>query len=269
MDPLSQHYTRGDLRQRVLDALIASGKNPKSLRQVDLASLDQFHLGGLPATRELAKLVGLGPGTRVVDLGGGYGGPARTLAAEFGCKVDVVDITEEFCTLGELLTELTGLQARVDFHNGSALELPFSGGTYDVAWTQFSTMNIGNKMRLYREISRVLRHGGRYAFHEVLEGPDRKPLEFPVPWAADQSISSLRTPEETRELLADAGFEEVEWKDVTEVAQAAARRMGSGPPAAAAQLVHPDTIETMMANLVRNLDEGRVVAVMAVMQKAL
>lgn len=252
-----------------MDALVAAGKNPSSLRQADLASLDQFHLGGLRATRELARVAGVGPGTRVIDLGGGYGGPARTLAAEFGCKVDVVDITEDFCTLGQLLTEMTGLQARVEFHHGSALELPFSSGTYDVAWTQFSTMNIGNKVRLYREMYRVLRHGGRYAFHEVLEGPDRNPIEFPVPWATDASISSLRTVDETKELLSDAGFEEVQRMDVTEGDRAAAGRMGSWPPVAAAQLVHPENIQVMMANLVRNLDEGRLAVVMAVYQKAL
>jgi hypothetical protein len=45
--------------------------------------------------------------------------------------------------------------------------------------------------------------------------------------------------------------------------------MVSGPPVAAAQLVHPENIQAMMANLARNLEEGRVVAVMAVYQKAL
>lgn len=263
---LGRHYAQGDLRQRVMDALKAAGVNPNGLRQVDLASLDQFHLGGLGATRELARSAGLGPGMRVVDLGGGYGGPARTLAAEFGCRVDVVDITEEFCRLGELLTELTGLRARVSFHHGSALEPPFPSESFDVCWTQHSTMNISNKERLYREAHRVVRADGRYAFHEVLAGPEG-PLRFPVPWAGDASISFLRSPDEVRRALNDAGFEEMEWEDVTQ-ATVAMLSEPRGPMPVAAQIVHPEAIGEMMASVRRNCEEGRTVVVQAVFRRA-
>ena len=52
-----------------------------------LAPLDQFHTRDILATAELASSAGLGPSTRVLDLGCGIGGPARFLAANFGCKV--------------------------------------------------------------------------------------------------------------------------------------------------------------------------------------
>jgi hypothetical protein len=42
---------------------------------------------------------------RVLDAGGGLGGPARTLAGVSGCAVEVLDLTEEFCRAGEMLTE--------------------------------------------------------------------------------------------------------------------------------------------------------------------
>jgi len=58
------------------------------------------------ATIELAKLARLCPGTKVLDVGGGLGGPARTLAVEFGCDVVVVDFSQEYCNIGRALTEL-------------------------------------------------------------------------------------------------------------------------------------------------------------------
>ena len=42
----------------------------------------------------------------VLDLGCGVGGPARTLAGEFGCRVTGLDITETFCRAAEMLNRL-------------------------------------------------------------------------------------------------------------------------------------------------------------------
>jgi hypothetical protein len=66
------------LGQTILDALAASGKHLEALTIDDLAPLDQFHGGGKGATVRLARLAGLTPGMRVLDVGGGLGGPAPT-----------------------------------------------------------------------------------------------------------------------------------------------------------------------------------------------
>jgi 2-polyprenyl-3-methyl-5-hydroxy-6-metoxy-1,4-benzoquinol methylase len=66
------------------------------------------------------QLAGLGHGERVLDVGGGIGGPARTLAGA-GFSVTVLDLTEEFCRTGAALTERVGLASRVTFHHGNAL----------------------------------------------------------------------------------------------------------------------------------------------------
>jgi len=50
-----------------------------------------------------------------LDVGGGLGGPARTIASEFGCTVEVLDLTDEFCRAGQALTLRTGLEGRVSY----------------------------------------------------------------------------------------------------------------------------------------------------------
>ena len=119
---------------------------------------------------------------RVLDVGGGLGGPARTFASVFGCTVEMLDITEEFCGAGTALTAQTGLSDLLSFRHGSALDMPYPGGSFDMVWTQHSSMNIADKARLYQEIHRVLRPGGRLALHEILTGLT-SPIPFPVPWA--------------------------------------------------------------------------------------
>ena len=73
-------------------------------------------------------------------------------------------------------------------------------------------MNIADKARLYAEIHRVLRPGGRLALHEILAGPDA-PVYFPVPWARDPAISFLASPEATRAAITGAGFHPLAWEE--------------------------------------------------------
>jgi ubiquinone/menaquinone biosynthesis C-methylase UbiE len=127
--------------------------------------------------------------------------PSRaTLAGEFGCAVEVLDITEEFCRAGEVLTAGSSLGDRVSFRRDSALDMPYPDATFDVAWTQHSSMNIPLKERLYEGIRRVLRPGGLMALHEIRAAP-LSPIHLPVMWARDPTLSHLRTPHEVRTLL--------------------------------------------------------------------
>src|SRR5262245_3949040 len=92
---INEYWGRDDLEGAILGTL-AVGRDLDALTIDDLAPADQFHSGGKGATLRLARLAGARPGLRVLDVGGGLGGPARTLAAEFGCRVTVVDLTESY-----------------------------------------------------------------------------------------------------------------------------------------------------------------------------
>lgn len=266
---VSAHYTAGDLGEKLFTALRASGKDPDALTLEDLTPVDQFHLGGRPATLQLIERAGFRPGMHVLDIGGGLGGPARTLAAEAGCTVTVLDLSEEFCRVGAMLTDRTGLAGAVTFQHGSALAMPFANHTFDAVWTQHATMNIANKERLYDECHRVLRPGGRLAMHEILAGPVQ-PIHFPVPWARDQSISFLRSPDTIRALLADVGFREILWVDeraaIIEVLRkqaTAIATLGEPPPLGIHLLIGDQFLETLR-NVARDLHEDRLTIVQAV-----
>jgi SAM-dependent methyltransferase len=267
---VNAHYGRPGLHAIVQEALRAAGKGDAPLTPDDLAPLDQFHTGGKPATLELARLAGLAAGMTVLDVGGGIGGPARVLAAELGCVVTVLDLTEEFCRTGEMLTARTGLTDQVQFRCASALAMPFADASFDVVWSQHSSMNIEDREQLYAEVYRVLRPGGRFAFHEIMRG-SAGDLHFPVPWARDPSISFLRSPDVVRRLLEAGGFETVEWIDVTAEAtawfQARLASAGAAAPHLGLHLLLGPEAATMFRNLLRNLAEERVTVIKAVLQK--
>ena len=105
IERVHEHYQAGIADQ---DALLAklttaidSMKHPITAEQ--LASFDQFHVGGLGATVELARRTGVSSNLRVLDAGSGLGGPSRYLAETFGCHVVGVDLAPAYVRVAKLL----------------------------------------------------------------------------------------------------------------------------------------------------------------------
>lgn len=270
-ESLNQHYAPTDIPARILEKLTNAGKDLDKLTRDDLAPFDEFHGGGRESTRELARLAALSPGMQVLDIGSGAGGPARTLAAEFGCQVTGIDITVEYCRAAEMLTDKVGLSEQVRFQCGNALDMPFGDAAFDVVWSQNTMMNMEDKARLFTEVHRVLRPGGVFAFEVVLAGPVAGP-HYPAFWASSPSLSFLVSSEEMRPLLASAGLRENIWEDTTQrtiVNQKKRRQaLAAGTtPVLGLGVIVPTELEAKMANGLRNNEEGRTCAVEAVYTK--
>ncbi len=270
---LNTHYGRRGLSDRIIAALRDTGIDLQSITTDDLSPVAEFHIGGQAATLELAQNAGMGPGMRVLDIGSGLGGPARTLSQHYGCDVTGLDLTEEFCRVATMLTELCGMQERVSFLHGNALDMPFENTSFDLVWTQQAGMNIENKPRLYQEINRVLAVGGRLVFQEVLRGPET-PLRLPVPWAREADLSFLEPPDAIRDLLAKSGFREMIWHDVTPQYIDEYRRIAAqtadpeGPPPLGIHLILGPDAGKMRKNVVRNLEEQRIIVIQGVLKKS-
>jgi sarcosine/dimethylglycine N-methyltransferase len=116
-----------------------------------------------------ARLPHLGEGSRVLDLGAGFGGAARYLARTRGVHVTALNISAVENARSRALCEAAGLSHRVLVLEGSYEEIPAPAGSFDAVWSQDALLHSGQKDKIFREVYRVLRPGGDFIFTDPME----------------------------------------------------------------------------------------------------
>ncbi len=256
------HYASPGLYERIVQGLEAIGKSPATVDLDDLAAVDEFHFRGPAATQELIEILDVTADSHVLDVGSGLGGPARRLAKASGCRVTGVDLSEDYCSVGNKLTGWLGLSERVRLEPGDATRLErFAPSSFDAGWTIHVGMNIEDKGSLYASVARVLKPGAPFVLFDILSAGAEEP-QYPAPWAATPEQSFLSTADEMSAHLERAGFCIIEIKDQTSQALAfldesiAQTKSLGGPPPLGLHLVLGPTFKEIIEIARRNLADG-------------
>lgn len=115
----------------------------------------------------------LKPGDRVVDLGSGGGFDCFVAAEQVGPEGRVVgvDMTEEMLERSRGAATAMGL-GNVEFRQGIIEDLPVEDGWGDVVISNGVINLCADKRRVFDEIMRVLRPGGRLQFADIANGKE-------------------------------------------------------------------------------------------------
>ncbi len=249
------HYGLAGLIDRTLADLASTGVDTAALRASDLWPIDQLHHGGLPATEALAARAGVAAGMVVLDAGCGIGGTSRYLAEMRGCRVEAIDLTQDFVDAAVRLNALCGLDGRIAVRQGSVTALPYGDGAFDQVWAQNVTMNVADKTAMFAEAFRVLKPGGRFALTHLAEGAAGPP-HYPLPWARTPAYSFAGRADDLLAALSAAGFVILVQDHGGTPIRAATQRV----PVA----VMGDDMPKREANARRSRDEGRLTALTVV-----
>jgi SAM-dependent methyltransferase len=220
-----------------------------------LDSLDQFHIGGADATDLLIGSLALADGDQVLDIGSGFGGPARQIARRTGNRVTGIDITPAYVDAARDLSAKAGLAELTDFRAGDIATFE-AGRLFQAAITMHVQMNVQDKTTWFAHIARCLSSGARLAVWEVCQ-PRRGDLSWPMPWSLDGTDSFVVAPDSLRASIEQAGFTTTEWTNETAWVQAWINRtFGKGLSAGPALPMLLDDGYTRVINYTAALGNG-------------
>jgi len=176
------------------------------------------HVNGLESMaagkRERARMLGLRPGSRAIDVGCGLGDDARALSRLVGEHGEVVGVDSSTALLERARARCKADDGPVKFVAADAHELPFEAGTFDAARIERTLQHLGDPARVVSELVRVTRPGGVVLANEPDWGTlasTGRPREL-VRAMLDVAEAQIRNPWIGRELaglFVDAGLTDV------------------------------------------------------------
>jgi tocopherol O-methyltransferase len=163
----------------------------------------------------------LTPSDHILDAGCGMGGAALWIAQNVGCRVTGVDVSEDFVRIARQAAAKRGITSarfyRADFRN-----IPYRAGTFDVALLLESSCHAADKQRLFNEIGRVLKPGGRLVMADGFRSLDTHELDAAFRGWAMINVPTVR---EGWGFLAAAGFTGIGYECLTPRIIASSRRI--------------------------------------------
>ncbi len=197
------------------EQVVRENYNALGLKLIErMYSNDYLSIGGIASTDRLIRQANIGPGSRVLDVGSGLGGPAMRIAEAAGCQVTGLDLLALNVKQAVQRSEARGLTGRVQFVEGDATQMPFEDDQFNVIIGQDAWCHIPDRSALFGECARTLVPGGLCTFTDWVVAEDVPTTERAEMLAAAAS-PQMGSTEEYLILLPQHGFEVLQVDDIS------------------------------------------------------
>ena len=161
----------------------------------------------------------LRPGETVLDLGSGAGGDVLAAARRVGPAGRVIglDMTEQMLALSRRHAAEQGVP-NVEFLRGAIEDIPLPDGSVDVVISNCVITLSADKARVFAEISRVLKPGGRIGISDVLAEFSLTDADRAAGADRVECLTSSLTTDQYAAALTTAGLTDVELRRTHHVA---------------------------------------------------
>lgn len=157
------------------------------------------------------------PGETVLDLGSGAGVDALAVARKVGPqgKVIGVDFSAEMIARARQIAERGGF-SQVEFRLGDLEALPVEDASVDVVISNCVINLVPDKRRVFAEVYRVLKPGGRFSIADIVTQGEVPPQvrQDAALWAS--CLGGALDLQEYLEIIRQAGFVQVRIHSLTE-----------------------------------------------------
>ncbi|KAL9188018.1 hypothetical protein ACHAXT_006396 [Thalassiosira profunda] len=132
---------------------------------IALSEIDSMHYMGNSAVEDAVKCMELDSCSRVLDVGSGFGGPARVLSALSKCTTTALELQPDIHEMAEYLTSKCNLEKLVKHEVGDilSLDLDMLGSgleSYDGVMSFLVFLHITDKETLLEKCSHMLKPEG-------------------------------------------------------------------------------------------------------------
>ncbi len=155
-------------------------------------------------------------GKRVLDIGSGLGGHDLLLARELGATVVGIDIEPELVERARRLVAREGLSDRIRIELVRPGPLAFPDESFDAVYSSGALTQIADKAGMFGECFRVLRPGGLLLCYDWMKAPGPYSMDMLYFFKMEGLTYAMDTLEVHRDLLAGAGFADIESEDASE-----------------------------------------------------
>jgi sarcosine/dimethylglycine N-methyltransferase len=164
--------------------------------------------------RHMAEKLDLTPEMKVLDIGSGYCGAARYLAETYGCSITALNLSEKENQRARDLNQIRGLDDKIQVMDASFENIPAEENSFDIIWSQDAILHSGQKEQVFKEVSRVLKPGGRFIFTDPMQA-DNCPPNVLQPVLNRIHLDSLGSFAFYRQLGKQLGWNEIEIENMT------------------------------------------------------
>ena len=209
-------------------------KQNVSIQIEDLLAFDQMHYDGENAMIKAISTMQISEASKVIDIGSGYGGPARYVAWKTGAHVTALELQPEISYEAEKMTEMVGHTPTGSSKSGSASLIglldhqvgdvitwgpaTFSSDSestkYDGFMSMLAFLHVDNKKELFLSIGKTLKPGARFYIEDYFKRQDLNVDDLKV-LKDIVSCGPLPTQSEYTDALQSAGFSNIQFDDNT------------------------------------------------------
>jgi sarcosine/dimethylglycine N-methyltransferase len=186
---------------------------------------EDLHVGIYEATHDIrtasdatvdrmAEKLKIGPETRVVDFGAGYGGSMRRVVKKTGASAVCLNISETQNDRNRHNVRRAGLMDRIAVKHGVFEDVPEEDESFDIVWSQDSILHSAERAKVLQEAFRVLKPGGTLIFTDPCQADDVGPGVLQPVYNRLQ-LNDLGSARFYREAAEGAGFRLVEQEERT------------------------------------------------------
>jgi len=173
---------------------------------------DSFYPGGEQLTQKLGELMGLSRGMKVLNIYSTNGMSAITLVKWFEVEVLGIDPSTGNIERAKEKAQKTGFADRVSFRQGELEQIDIDDARFDGVLTECTLCTFPDKRTAISELHRVLKKGGRIGIADVMVNGELPP-ELDSIVSMILRLSDANSVDGYRELLREAGFNEVAYED--------------------------------------------------------